>query len=352
MRASSLPLAEICTESARLGALHPYGSLESLRGDAVHAGAALSEASSPPPRALADAYASALAALSPEMRAEVSEMLATLAEELRRGAIPRGVQREVELAVDLDGLPCSASDPAVALTGHADMAGVDHSDRCGSPEATLTDACAAYRCRAVVWDLKTGQHRDYNLQLIAYALMWAAACGLDRLAWCTLYVRPREAPEYQWSETYEGDTAEQLWRRVRRVLVSPIRAVTGPHCDGCFRRRYCPAHLAPALERAHDALAPFAVPGGLTRENAPLALRVVKAMKDAVELADGQLRTLARETGPIVDGTQEWGPSTVKGRMSADIEAIERDGVQDRYMKMGGSYERWGWKKRKGLNGG
>lgn len=326
-RASSLPIGRYCGEAIRLQALHGGSSRASLIGTAFHAGAASAE-----DRAHAAAYHDAMQLIDEEDRFAVAHMIEDWRGLRQERWKDRALETEVTLALDEFGSYTEDLDSAL-IVGHADAALVEDGV-------------------AIVLDHKTGQERDYSYQLAAYALAWASKSGVERAQWGCIYHELGKAPRVVMSEVQEPEALEDWWRKIKAIAQKERKAEPGPWCDGCFVRRHCQAHMAPALELAHDAIRPFTRAGTLTRENAPRALRVIKAMRDAADLGEEILRSAAREWNGIRDGQMVWKPTTVQGRRSVSMEKAAAAGMLDALAKAGAlnegkSYERWSWVKVK-----
>lgn len=155
----------------------------------------------------------------------------------------------------------------------------------------------------LVWvrDDKTGQrpvpNPSENLQTAAYlvARMDETCASRGRVEIVNPILRTYE--EY----VFTRDEITVLWERIVAKIDGydpdhPEYSI-GAHCDECYQRRHCPAHLMPAMQGA-EALLPFTRPGGLTAETLPAAWRVVKAMEAITDEARGAMKAFVAEHGP------------------------------------------------------
>jgi len=208
-------------------------------------------------------------------------------------------------------------------------------------------------------DFKTGNPDkvdppDDNLQILTYGLAAAMARNAPRFR-VGLYFT--EYPPLRLSRWF-SDGAD-YWAILDRVRAAVGRdrnqAVRGPHCDKCYRRTHCEAWMMPAA-LGETALAPYTRPAGLTKQNAPEALRVVKAMEDALEIAKAHLKDFARENDGIIDGNKKWAPVMVNGRRSVSIERLEEAGLlplieEKGLVRGGGKIEQFRWVNANGKAG-
>jgi hypothetical protein len=202
-----------------------------------------------------------------------------------------------------------------------------------------------------VVDWKTGSADkvdppDTNLQVLCYALAVAMERGAKKFR-AGLYFT--NYPPLRLSRWFtDGD---DFWRVLDEIKTAASNdrdtPVKGPHCDRCYRRTHCSAWMLPA-SLGETALAPFTAPAGLNKSNAAEALRVVKAMKDAIEIADKKLKDFARETGGIESDGKVWAPTERRGRRSISVEKVESAGLlptleEAGCVSDGGTYEVFAW---------
>lgn len=213
----------------------------------------------------------------------------------------------------------------------------------------------------LVLDWKFGQpthvpQPDDNWQLLAYGAALVLSRGAPYFRTALWF----KDVGFRWGERRFSD-GDDIWAIIREIKSvnersKEPRAVTGPHCDGCFQRKHCSAWLMPAAVGA-TALAPFTQPAGLTMDNAGEALRVVGAMKDAIAIAEAQLKTFAREVGGIHADGKVWAPRTVNGRRSLSLSTVEEhpdlmaEINRRRLVNEGHTYEVFSWVNAKGRAG-
>lgn len=279
IRASALGLAELCGYSVRLAEEFPEGSTAATKGSDWHE----------------------RMAAQVDGKANDPALATTLA------TMPKAPKREAEVRVSL----ADPDDGELISRGTADL--------------VLTDEDGSI----TVVDWKTGNpdkvdEPDGNLQLLTYGLGLALERGAPRFR-VGLYFT--EYPPLRLSKWFVD--GQQYWDTLARIKKATTldrnTPVVGQHCDRCYRRKHCSAWLLPVAVGA-DALAPFTKPNGLTTDNALRALAVVRAMKDAIDVAEARLRDHARANGGIKDGGKIWGPVPRKGRRSISLERVEEAG--------------------------
>ncbi len=188
---------------------------------------------------------------------------------------------------------------------------------------------------------------DDNLQLHAYAIAHAQRDGFLTYRTCLLTFGEGTA-EPLWSHAYGPPEWGPILERIKRISGQsgnisgkdpPGQA--GPHCTNCYPRVHCP-HWAIPAHQGPSYLAPFVEPGGLSVETAGKGLLAVRAMRDMCDRAEQALKAfrLANGPGSIVVGDQSWEPVQQQGRRTADLAALERDGLSG-YIRKGEPFETW-----------
>jgi CRISPR/Cas system-associated exonuclease Cas4 (RecB family) len=219
--------------------------------------------------------------------------------------------------------------------------------------------------RAYVWIVDVKKREQYdtgrlpepddNLQLHAYALAECQLRGASSYRLTLLLFGDGKA-EAKTSQEYTVETWTPILERITAINNNQPKnpkGQSGDHCAKCYPRLHCPHWALPAYEQANDGgpLAPLSKPGLLTPDNAGKALMAYQAVKEVMEKAKETLQAYVEANGPIVVGERQWGRSWQPGRMSWDYKAMERDGLAERYAKIGRPFEQFRWGKRKEANG-
>jgi len=192
---------------------------------------------------------------------------------------------------------------------------------------------------------------DENLQQLAYVVaFWLGdtkrrydEARIVLACWDVKGVTPQE------SAPIAIDKLSEIVRRIRAVPsidleASQPEASTGDHCDDCYQRMHCDAHLVPAgalikagLGSDDVKLAGFEEASGpLTEDSVARSLawleqakRVFKAAKAMVEIVQGNVDAYVRQNGPVEVGEMVYGPCITKGkRLGATVETLEREGLE------------------------
>ena len=87
------------------------------------------------------------------------------------------------------------------------------------------------------------------------------------------------------------------WARIHRMFARESTTVVGEQCERCEVRRSCRAWLLPVLEQGPEALRALVKRGGIAANDVPRLRWVVGAMREAVVVAEGQLRSFDRGQG-------------------------------------------------------
>lgn len=193
---------------------------------------------------------------------------------------------------------------------------------------------------------------DDNLQLHAYGLAMSGAQEFvyRRYQTCLLLFGDGAVQEV-WSRTYSVAEASPILERIRKIQVRekargdkrPV-GLSGGHCLQCYERRNCPHWVLPATA-PETALAPLASPGGLTAENSAHVLTAWVQLGELYDRVKVLLQEYTTREGPITVGEKTWGPHTVRGRRSAAVQDLERDGLRG-YIRQGEPSLRFDWRRR------
>lgn len=199
----------------------------------------------------------------------------------------------------------------------------------------------------VVVDWKTGRSAadldpDNTLQLIAYGL---AVCD-GRPFRCVLVLLDSKDSESfaRWSRIFEPAEHPELLERIRSIVRKDPVAHPGDWCGSCYQRVYCPAWKA-RTEVALTVIKPT-VALTVSDENAPELSQRIKAVREAADMAEEQLRAHVRAGGRCVVDGKELYEATCEGRESVDVKAIKTAGLTQ-FLKVGAPYQTWRWRKVK-----
>jgi hypothetical protein len=318
VRASALQVAEHCDLAATLAAEHPRTSADIETGRAV------------------DAEACAELADGPKAKETDAQAVVWW---VRHNLCGVYVQEPVRVADPKTGEILSPGTPDVygRLIGDVEEGNAD---------------------RIVVVDIKKREQYyagnlappDQNMQLHAYAIALAQKYQVRSYQTCLLLFGDGAVQEL-WSQTYTEPEWRPFLDRIRKIherekARGDKRPVgqSGPHCLECYQRRHCPHWVLPATA-PESALAPLALPGGLTAENSGRALLAWMQLGDLYEQVKPLLQEYALAKGGITVGEKVWGPISVRGRASASVKDLEAAGLQS-YIRHGEPSVRYGWKRK------
>lgn len=201
----------------------------------------------------------------------------------RLGMIPPGHRFGLPLVIDMVGNCPAKQTPNVNVT--LDAAWVEiPADKSASIAVVVEHSLAGIA------------PEQASLELLVGGTAWAVANDLEKMRVGVCIHAMGKPPVYVWSPVLEDHHMQGYLARMRAALTCERVAVVGPHCDRCPVRRLCPSWQLPVLTTAHEALRPLQRGGeGLTPQNYPRARQVVQAMREAVQIAEGQLRTFERD---------------------------------------------------------
>jgi hypothetical protein len=322
-RPSSLDVARFCGLAPKLNA--QYGSERSATmSTAFHALCA----EAPEARQKFEA-------LTEDEREEITTWHRPANVQLPDGTILRYSEADREMVVGLDrnliGFTAATSDalaknPAIVTAGTLDMAW-------------------AVNGVAYVGDIKKSAFTvdgPDTLQLAAYAFAYASLKG------CHTFVRGLWiAEEGQWlweAEPVALDSvrAFELGGSVLFAAQNNGEASRGSHCRKCYPRIHCPEYLASA-----SSFKACSNPASLTDQEAVEELIRAKSAKEQAELAEENIKALARFRRGIKDGKGKvYLPVVQDGRKTLDKPALEKKfGPLEGFMKQGKSFEAFRWVK-------
>jgi len=170
---------------------------------------------------------------------------------------------------------------------------------------------------------------DENLQLHAYALA-STAEGRSYQTYLLLFGSGRAEPIP--SKIYTAETWAPILTRIQEIneRTGEPRGESGEHCGQCYPRIHCPQWALRAyrgLERNDVAF---------NDNNGADLLLEAKAMEERAarirELAKHKVDTDGKG---IRVGSQEYRRIMMSGQMTVDTAALERDGLYERYARVG-----------------
>lgn len=185
---------------------------------------------------------------------------------------------------------------------------------------------------------------DDNLQLHTYSIARCLATGAKRYRNVLVVFGDGQA-EALLSRWFEASDWWPLIERIRVIQAKERIPAPGAHCQTCWHRWLCEnyrerAQLATAMLHGIREIGP------LTDEQAgELALRAL-AVKAAAEVALDLVKAHAKNGGVVRSNGKVYLPTQMPGRRTADVNALERDGLGD-YVRKGDPYERWTWRASK-----
>jgi hypothetical protein len=172
---------------------------------------------------------------------------------------------------------------------------------------------------------------DDNDQLHAYALASGSEYQLCLLLFGAGKVDAR------WSQDYGPHNTGPIMERIKATcapVVGEPKGTAGDHCVQCYPRLQCP-HWA---RRATDGLkrqGPYSV------EDGPDLIAEAKAHEDAAEFKREIAKAIVDTVAPFRVGSQEYRQVWMPGKMSIDGDALERDGLYERYAKVGNPFPQY-----------
>lgn len=196
----------------------------------------------------------------------------------------------------------------------------------------------------VVIDWKSGRPEsqppvEESLQLAAYAIGYAIACGAEGVAWRMVFVDERVA-----SPVVYVDHAD-MWPWIARIKAAATKkpeATPGEHCGRCYQRKVCGSYRERATTTsALVQLATLEMTSDVARE---IVLRL-PAIREACDMAEEMAKAYVRAGGDVEADGKRWGPAMVAGRRSGpSVKELEEQGL-GRLVKQGSPSERWSWRK-------
>ena len=339
VRPSSLGLARRCLRSAWLSAKYPvsheatrFGSAVDRQVSLILACAASGEASSLPKAA--------------ELLPEAARLLDWLEQTYPSATWERIVQQRVELhdpetnellTAGTPDLVCiHRTDPVFAVIDWK-KAGQSYSGHLEGPGENLQQLAYV----TATW-LRLAAERPIERSKIVLALFDER--GID----------PWESPDI---------TEDRLTAVVEAIrAVPPVdvdgkqpEASVGAHCDHCYQRMHCDAHLLPLAVVTQAGLPePFAefANAQLTAETTIRALawldgadRVLREAGKIRDLVEANVDAFVLQNGSVNVGDRSYGPQLIRGRrLGASVATLESEGLE-RLIRQGDDVWRCKWQK-------
>ncbi len=196
-----------------------------------------------------------------------------------------------------------------------------------------------------VVDWKTGKPENVvepsgNLQLGCYGLAALDMFESSGLRVWLVFLDGSNATPY--SHTYDWAGLARMEAEILAAAkVDLNEAKVGTHCMECYQRQVCPSwgtreQLALATTEEKTLK--------ITNENAGRIALAIEAAEERLEFVKKALKAHHKAGGEIRSGDKVYAPSMVKGRESADLDAIRKAGATE-FLKQGAPFERWSWRK-------
>jgi len=251
----------------------------------------------------------------------------------------RKAEKELEVALDGDGLSCSPDDPTCVSVGHLDMAWV-HQFSDGTRVAYIGDI------KKSQWTSVDGPE---TLQCHSYGMAYASQMACDGYT-CGLYIA--EDGVWNWSERYielESVEAMKLLDVIIHAATNEGQPVMGPHCQNCYGRMHCPEYMLPPTEDQMSALSRMR-PGEIDNAKALEALQLTLRGRDVFKAAYDNLKVFAERNGGIYDpeSNKRWRPIQCRGRESVDLARLRSELGQEAevFVRRGAPYNQMKWSKK------
>ncbi len=234
--------------------------------------------------------------------------------------------REMEVAINKDGVYVDASSPEAISIGHMDNAWHEG------------DTAYVADIKRSIW---TVTERINSLQLKAYGIAYATKVGARYMK---LAIYAATEGEWIWGERIdlESPAGWEIFAQVVHAAqngadVNQAEYATGDHCSGCWDRLRCKQWLIPFSDPL-ARLNMFIDPDGLNGDNVVEALEYISGAEKLLKHAKSTAQAYAKRNSVKRDGkeyVQCWGSQR---RMVLDHAALEREHPEliQRYQKDAG----------------
>lgn len=278
--AALLPIAETCPGVLDLALRGPAPSIDERWRTAFALGAM------PPSAHTMDAYKHASMALPDLYAVDVAGAIEDYRGDVLSGLIPSIHRFAFEVTGDLEG--------RVPAQGRERL---HYRIDCAWHVSPGADASAG---RTVVLQhelTRVGEVDLLNLDLLFGGIAMATLNESRFLQVGRCYHSPGKAPVYKWSRTLDEAAMDVYWQRIGRVFRRRRELVATDLCERCPMRRICPRWMLPSLVggAGYPAFRALSGQDPLASDEVGSVRRYAKALREAAEVAEGQLRTLKRE---------------------------------------------------------
>lgn len=278
-----LPIAEVCPGVLDLAVNEPRSDgIERLWREAFYMGA------SPPTAHTVESY-KRLRGFMPDLLAiDVAGAVEDYQADMRTGDVLPTLHRfAFEVDGDLEG--------RVPAKGGERISIVVDCAWCVSPGADGEGK------RAVVLQhelARLGSNDVKALDIMFAGIAMSAIYGTDRAQLGRCIHSPGKPPVYKWTAILTEDAMQGAWERISHTLKRRREYVTSELCESCPYRKRCPAWMLPA--GVGGSMATYRTLTGqdpLAANDVPAVRRYVKSLREAADMAEGQMRALKREGG-------------------------------------------------------
>lgn len=274
--AALLPVAETCA-----------GSLDVIRSQSMTQlwRAAFLLGIQPPTVHSIESYRIAKARLADMYAVDVDGAVEDYNADVREGnIIPAAHRLAFEVTSDLDARVPGRSQPQISFT-------IDNA------WAVSKDA-AGTQTRAVVLQhelARFGSPKETDLDIAFAGIAMAALYGVEHMQLGRCYHSPGKKPIYKWTKVLGDTEMSAYWERITRIIRKPREFVGSDLCETCTVRRNCPQWMLPAAHGGTPTYRKLTGQDPLAANDVSEIRRFVKSLREAADVAEGQLRTLKRE---------------------------------------------------------
>lgn len=334
-RISSLPTAEFCPKVDRIGL--DVESTQSMRSTIFHEYCDTGE------------WPDAIRYLPAADAEEIQKWRAPMPFSYQAGdatyALPYShAHRELRVALDAEfntvDVPPDVAQadieklfPEVMICGHLDMGW-----------------CLPERDLVIVSDIKSSifavKEGTRSLQLHGYGIAYAKLLGMGRYVTSIWDACEGEYHVHPYAIELDSFECGSIMDRITKAATERDgNFLTGTHCNSCWKRSHCPAHLVDVPE---GEFAPV-LSGQATEKDVRDALVRLKQIGDLKERVDSACKRWVEQHGPVrsEDGRKQYRAELCDGKKGLDKAAVAKAlGKKDldEYMKPGRPYSAFNWR--------